>query len=571
MNKKIPTKRTLVSLLLVLLLVTCSIAQADGANKNSEENKYWVTINVDKYDYEAASDLLNKMNEVRQSGDAWYYQKDGSVKNLGVLDELIVDDSLTQAAMYRAAQCAVRISHELPSGNGYVNNEVHEDAWMENIAYGQKNADQAFVSLMEEKQNYSGQDHRRSILSKGAKYVGVGCATVNGRTFWVVEYAYEKPTHESTTHMTENTATMLLSTDAVHEEENIYGKMYYRINSYDPDICCTEGDNISSPHLTFSFVHEYKTATNKTLERELFSGTVDAQWSSSDESVVSVGDGGSIEALSSGKATLTATAFGKTVSINVNVEKTECHHDHTEERVIENATCTREGKKEIYCTDCKEVIDTVALPLIDHQLSERISKQPTYTEEGVKEIFCTACGTIIDTESIPMLVKEADPEPTPTPTPVPTPTPTPKPTPTPTSVPTPTPTPKPTPTPTPAPTPTPTPKPTPTPTPVPTPAPTPDPTLAPTPVPTPTPKPACQHTNMVRTAYVAPTCTSGGYEESECADCHGHRTRTDFSPTGHNYAMHVVRVATIDEDGENQYVCQNCGDTYSVPTVCFDE
>ena len=72
MNKKIPTKRTLVSLLLVLLLVTCSIAQADGANKNSEENKYWVTINVDKYDYEAASDLLNKMNEVRQSGDAWY-------------------------------------------------------------------------------------------------------------------------------------------------------------------------------------------------------------------------------------------------------------------------------------------------------------------------------------------------------------------------------------------------------------------------------------------------------------------------------------------------------------------
>ena len=247
--------------------------------------------------------------------------------------------------------------------------------------------------------------------------------SINGRTFWVVEYAYEKPTHESTTHMTENTATMLLSTDAVHEEEGKYGKMYYRINSYDPDISCTEGDNISSPHLTFSFVDEYKTATNKTLERELFSGTVDAQWSSSDESVVSVGDGGSIEALSSGNATLTATAFGKTVSINVNVEKSECHHDHTDERITENATCTKTGVKEIYCVDCGKTVDTSILPMIDHQLSERVAKQPTYTEDGLKEIYCTVCGTIINTEPIPSLVKDPDPTPSPDPTPTPKPTP----------------------------------------------------------------------------------------------------------------------------------------------------
>ena len=76
---------------------------------------------------------------------------------------------------------------------------------------------------------------------------------------------------------------------------------------------------------------------------------------------------------------------------------------------------------------------------------------------------------------------------------------------------------------------------------------------------------------MIRTAYEAPTCTSDGYEDTECAECHGNRTRTYLNATGHNYVMHVVRVATIDENGENQYVCQNCGDTYSVITVCYDE
>ena len=219
----------LISAVLVLsVLATVCYAEK---GQSDQDNLYWLTIDVDKYDYDAANDLLSRMNEVRQSGNAWYYKSDGTVKELGVLDSLIVDESLTQAAMYRAAQCAVRTAHELPSGEGYVNNGVHEDVWMENIAYGQKTSSQAFTSLMEEKRGYSGQDHRRSILSSSAKYVGVGCATVEGITYWVVEYASEEPSHEANAIMTDNSATILVNNNIVGEsEDEILGNKYYKIN-----------------------------------------------------------------------------------------------------------------------------------------------------------------------------------------------------------------------------------------------------------------------------------------------------------------------------------------------------
>jgi uncharacterized protein (TIGR03437 family) len=79
--------------------------------------------------------------------------------------------------------------------------------------------------------------------------------------------------------------------------------------------------------------------------------------------------------------------------------------------------------------------------------------------------------------------------PTPTPTPAPTPTATPSPTPSPSPTPAPTPTATPTPTPSPSPTPAPTPTATPTPTPSPSPTPAPTPTATPTPTSTPTPTP----------------------------------------------------------------------------------
>ena len=350
----------------------------------------YITYSVE-YSPEKAQELLDEVNEFRRS-NAWFYGSDGSVQYAGVLDDLILDDSLTEAAMYRAAQQAVKASHTQPGGGSGCYN-IHKDVVAENIDFGSETAHQAFTGLAEEQCTFNGQGHRRSMLSN-ATHVGVGCATINGVTYWVIEYAYGEPTHEANTMMTEDTVTTLVNTNVVNTSRK---KVVLKASA--SSVTCKVGETVAlpTPNVIIDFGRE-------PYIENLTTTPVDVTWVSNDGSVATV-SGGSVTGVKEGRTSATASYFGQTVNVSVIVEPAEttkaCTHSNVSERVVTNATCTADGKKEKYCMECGEVIETITLPKTGHSISERVTKEATHTAEGTKEKYCTVCGTVTETITIP--------------------------------------------------------------------------------------------------------------------------------------------------------------------------
>ena len=103
------------------------------------------------------------------------------------LSALTLDASMNRAAAVRAAELAQSFSHTRPNGSRGLTalNEagVSYRTAGENIASGQRSA-QAVVSAW---MNSSG--HRANILSASFGRMGVGQATIGGRTYWVQLFA----------------------------------------------------------------------------------------------------------------------------------------------------------------------------------------------------------------------------------------------------------------------------------------------------------------------------------------------------------------------------------------------
>lgn len=93
--------------IIVMLLTASMIATAEYSS---------ITLDVE-YDYDAAEKLLEILNGYRQSGDAWVLDSKGNRKELGTLPELVLDETLTDAAMQRASELVVSFSHTRPDGS----------------------------------------------------------------------------------------------------------------------------------------------------------------------------------------------------------------------------------------------------------------------------------------------------------------------------------------------------------------------------------------------------------------------------------------------------------------------
>jgi hypothetical protein len=86
---------------------------------------------------------------------------------------------------------AESFSHTRPDGSKWSDltyNGIH--SWGENIAGGQTTAAEAFQDWQETNYDYSGQGHRRSMLSEDFTAVGIACFVYDGMTYWVQEYGY---------------------------------------------------------------------------------------------------------------------------------------------------------------------------------------------------------------------------------------------------------------------------------------------------------------------------------------------------------------------------------------------
>lgn len=79
--------------------------------------------------------------------------------------------------------------------------------------------------------------------------------------------------------------------------------------------------------------------------------------------------------------------------------------EHKMETVTgKEATCTEDGYKEVWCTVCNEVTETVKIPATGHTLADwEIAKDPTCLVAGSRQRICSVCKTYYEEEDIAAL------------------------------------------------------------------------------------------------------------------------------------------------------------------------
>ena len=87
------------------------------------------------------------------------------------------------------------------------------------------------------------------------------------------------------------------------------------------------------------------------------------------------------------------------------MDYTKLQEHKTEEIIVEEPTCTKEGKKEIYCIVCEEVDETVTIPALGHKVQEDwvVVTEAGCTTKGLEQKQCTVCGEVVETREIDAL------------------------------------------------------------------------------------------------------------------------------------------------------------------------
>ena len=141
------------------------------------------------YGQTEARSMLDMINEFRTGDDAWAWDEEGQRVEYHNLQALTYDPALERVAMQRAAEIIFSWSHTRPNGESCFT--AYPSGYMargENIARWQYSAEEAFVSWREDNEDYSGQGHRRNMLSEEFTAVGIAHVVYNGQHYWVQEF-----------------------------------------------------------------------------------------------------------------------------------------------------------------------------------------------------------------------------------------------------------------------------------------------------------------------------------------------------------------------------------------------
>ncbi|KIR03210.1 hypothetical protein P261_02025 [Lachnospiraceae bacterium TWA4] len=181
-----------------------------------------------------ARTILDKINEFRNSSDAWYWNKDDTTKvTCSNLKNLTYDYDLESVAMQRAAELAIYFDHTRPNGldtysayGAYAYTSASEC-----IAAGQTTASGAFTSWAEADKKYSGQGHRRAMLNSNYDKLGIGHVYYNGYHYWAMELAKSSNISDETlaNDRTEN-VNITISTDFITDSTITTNPSEYVLN-----------------------------------------------------------------------------------------------------------------------------------------------------------------------------------------------------------------------------------------------------------------------------------------------------------------------------------------------------
>ena len=203
---------------------------------------------------------------------------------------LKIDAELTEAAMQRAAECALNFSHTRPDGSDCFSASDRINA--ENIAAGSSTP----AGVMNQWMTSPG--HKANILGSGWSSIGVGCVKVGSITYWVQVFGTDKASGSVPTGTATSTYELLVVNKTVPFE----GASGFNLNMAQED-----------PQ-TLDKGETYKLVVG--ISNQGWDGTycpTDASsytWKSSNTRVVSVGADGVVRAVGAGSATVSATSRG---------------------------------------------------------------------------------------------------------------------------------------------------------------------------------------------------------------------------------------------------------------------
>ena len=269
-----------------------------------------------EYRQTMARSMLPLLNKWR-AGSTWYYDSSNKKVYLNNLKPLTYDYTLEKHAMQRAAEIAISFDHTRPRGDGKTGISGYM-AFAENIA-ATTNTDggQAAYALdmfKEENYPYSGQGHRRLMLSVPGNFsnIGIACVYYKGAYYWCQSYGMgSKPNTTVTTAlndkqvMTVDVETSMLTSRAADLSE---------LNDWKATLKKGQTDYLPNVNLSI--------ATSDTWPYPAASVQGVPTWTSSNTNTVTVNsNAGTITAVNSGAANvsmkepITGASKSKTVSV----------------------------------------------------------------------------------------------------------------------------------------------------------------------------------------------------------------------------------------------------------------
>lgn len=300
--------------LLLFLCITPQTVKADSTT----------TVGIDlQYGQTEARKMLQMINTFRSSPtDAWFWQEDNVNKTTfntqqdNRLSELQYDYRLEQIAMQRATEIALTFSHTRPNGQDCFSaygNFLHHNSG-ENIAAGQSTASAVFESWQETRENYAGQGHRRNMLSKDYNVVGIGHVYYNGTHYWVQEFAQVPSPNTSQTTAKDNRETVSIEVLS----SNISN---VSLSSGMQTITLRPGETakLPQPNMTANFKDHYPSYASCPINLQGNAQTATLHWTSSNANIADITSDGYIRANAEGRASVSASWNGATITCEVAV------------------------------------------------------------------------------------------------------------------------------------------------------------------------------------------------------------------------------------------------------------
>lgn len=131
------------------------------------------------------------LNALRREPFVSYWNADNFTRtfyNTTVFDQLPVlnyNAALEKTAKVRAKEIVKKFSHTRPNGKRCFTAYPKMSALGENIACGQSSVTEVMLAFAEADKPYSGQGHRRNMLSPNFNAVGCACYKVGNYCYWV--------------------------------------------------------------------------------------------------------------------------------------------------------------------------------------------------------------------------------------------------------------------------------------------------------------------------------------------------------------------------------------------------